>query len=34
MLATIVMSLLKFIIISAIGNVCFKLITNPRKYFG
>jgi len=34
MVAAAVMFLLKFIIISAVGNVVFRLVANPRKYFG
>lgn len=34
MIGTLLMSLVKFMIISAIGNVSFKLIANPGKCFG
>lgn len=34
MIGTLFMSLVKFMIISAVGNVSFKLIANPGKYFG
>lgn len=34
MVGTLLMSLVKFMIISAVGNVSFKLIANPGKYFG
>lgn len=34
MIGTLLMSLVKFMIISAVGNVSFKLIANPGKYFG
>ncbi len=34
MIAMLLMSLIKFMIVSAVGNVAFKLVANPRKYFG
>lgn len=34
MIATLLIGLVKFMIISAVGNVAFKLIANPGKYFG
>lgn len=33
-IGTLLLSLVKFMIISAVGNVSFKLIANPGKYFG
>ncbi|MCG0848333.1 prophage Lp3 protein 5 [Lactiplantibacillus plantarum] len=34
MIATAILWVIKFIIVSFFGNVAFKLVKNPRRYFG
>ncbi len=34
MIATTVLWVIKFMIVSFVGNVTFKLVKNPRRYFG
>lgn len=34
MIATTILWAIKFTIVSFVGNVAFKLVKNPRRYFG
>nr|DAM20273.1 MAG TPA: Protein of unknown function (DUF2651) [Caudoviricetes sp.] len=34
MIATTILWVIKFMIVSFVGNVVVKLIKNPRRYFG
>ncbi|RDF81837.1 hypothetical protein DQM22_10905 [Lactiplantibacillus plantarum] len=34
MIATVILWVIKFMIVSFVGNVSFKLVKNPCRYFG